>query len=408
MSLGEGAGVPAPTTAAAGSTGAAGAPEGPLRSPRGSGTRRWWWPVSVGLALLLVAVLTVVVNRPPSSLPLAPDNPSPGGSKAAAQILASQGVEIAFRRTVAGAVSATPPGGTILVTHPALLTAEHWAALERSSADLVVTDVAHADLRPLTDALEATGEGGDEPREAACADPDARAAGRLASGSGDVRAAGDGVVVCFPPNEGPAAGEPGLGGYAVVTQDERTIRVLANSRPLTNAGLADAGNAALVLRVLGRSEHLTWFLPSPTDAVSDATGSVLPPGAGAVAAWGLLVAAVLALWRGRRLGRVVVEPLPVVVPPAETTLGRARLYRRARAHGHAAAALRAGAASRLALRIGVPESAEPPALVLAVARATGRPTTDVGALLYGPPPEDDTALLGLVRALDALESEVRP
>ena len=185
MSLGEGTGVRTPTTAPAVGPAASPAPTaGPPRGRRGRGARRWWWPVSVGLALLLVAVLTVVVNRPPSSLPLAPDNPRPGGSRAAAQILASQGVEIAFRRTVAGAVSATPPGGTILVTHPSLLTAEHWAALERSSADLVVTEVAHADLRPLTGALETTGEGGDELREAACANPDARAAGRLASGSG--------------------------------------------------------------------------------------------------------------------------------------------------------------------------------------------------------------------------------
>jgi hypothetical protein len=382
-------------------------PGAPAASTRDA-WRRWWWPASIGVALLLVTVLTVLVNRPPSSLPLAPDNPRPGGARAVAQILQREGVEIAFRRTVGGAAAATPPGGTIFVTHPSFLTAEQWRVLAATQADIVLTNVAFADLGAVTEAVEPTGEGGDAEREAACADPDALAAGRLSTGSGDVRALAGDVVLCFPPADAPGSSGSALGAYAVVRDGDRTIRVLANSRPVTNAGLADAGNAALVLRVLGRTEQLTWLVPSPADPLTESTGALLPPGTGAVAAWGLLLAAVAALWRGRRLGRLVAEPLPVVVPPAETTLGRARLYRRARAHRHAAAALRAGTASRLARRVGIPDSAEPPALVVALARATGRLPADVGALLYGPAPDDDAGLLDLVRALDALESEVRP
>ncbi|PWU54645.1 hypothetical protein DLE60_29525, partial [Micromonospora globispora] len=54
--------------------------------------------------------------------------------------------------------------------------------------------------------------------------------------------------------------------------------------------------------------------------------------------WALLVQLALAgllvvLWRARRLGPPVPEPLPVTVRSAETVLGRARLYRRAGARG---------------------------------------------------------------------------
>ncbi len=370
---------------------------------------RWWWPASIVIALLLLTVLTLVVERPPSSLPLAPDNPRPAGARALAQILEREGVQITFERTVAAATASTEAGDTLFITHPDLLSAAQWRAVDHTGADLVLTNLTYSELEPLRRILETTGLGADGVRDAGCSDPDALAAQTLSTGSGDVRAIGGGVIICFPGTAEPGSEpEPGVGAYAVVSDGDRTIRVLANSRPFTNEGLDEAGNAALVLRALGRTQHLTWFVPSPTDSGLEPSGSLVPPGAGAVAAWGILVFLATALWRGRRLGRVVVEPLPVLVPPAETTIGRARLYRRAHAHGHAAAALRAGTASRLAHRVGVPESSGPPALIEALARATGRPPSEVGRLMYGPAPEDDAAQLDLVRALDSLESEVRP
>jgi hypothetical protein len=120
----------------------------------------------------------------------------------------------------------------------------------------------------------------------------------------------------------------------------------------------------------------------------------------------LLVAAVAALWRGRRMGRLVTEPMPVVVRATEATRGRGRLYRRARAHGHAAAALRAGAATRCAHRLGLAASTPARQLIDAVALATGRSTHEVADLFYGPPPTDDSALATLARNLDDIESEV--
>ena len=132
----------------------------------------------------------------------------------------------------------------------------------------------------------------------------------------------------------------------------------------------------------------------------------MPPVVPVLALQLLLVVVVTAVWRGRRLGRLVAEPMPVVVRAAETTRGRGRLYRRGRSYGHAGAALRAGTASRSAARLGLPRSAPAPLVVDAVARATGRRPADVEALLYGPPPTDDRALAQLAHDLDHLESEV--
>lgn len=393
-------------TTRAPASGATTTPPPATTGPRRSATkepgrfRRWRWPAAVALALVLVTLLTVATQPRTSSIPLAPDNPHPDGARAAAQILGREGVSITFRETTASALAATPDDGTLFITDPTGLRPDQWEDVAASNADLVLTQVAYADLSLLTDAVVPTGEGGDGVRAAACDDPDAVAAGTLDTGSGDVRALSDDVVVCFP-----GAGDPSVGAYATFRQGDRRVTVVGNDRPFTNAALAEAGNAALVLRILGRTEHLTWYVPSPTDTAEPA-GTLLPPGAGAVAAWALLVAVATMIWQGRRLGPVVVEPLPVVVKAAETTLGRARLYRRAAAHGHAAAALRAGAASRLAHRLGVPATAGPDALLDALARATGRDGAALAALLYGPSPGDDAALLALVHALDTLEAEV--
>jgi hypothetical protein len=105
----------------------------------------------------------------------------------------------------------------------------------------------------------------------------------------------------------------------------------------------------------------------------------------------------------------------VVVRAAETTEGRARLYRRAKARDRAAEALRQATRDRLAPLVGVRADGAPDALAAAVADrlpatppGTGPQFTapDVRDLLFGPPPTDDAGLLRLADRLDALERQV--
>ena len=59
-------------------------------------------------------------------------------------------------------------------------------------------------------------------------------------------------------------------------------------------------------------------------------------------------AVLLALVRARRLGPPVAEPLPVLVPAAESVTGRGRLYERIAAREASLDALRAAAIARMA------------------------------------------------------------
>ena len=403
----------------------------PRRHPGGSGPvrgdgtttrtragRRWRavrWVVALVLLGAFVTLLLALLRPPSSDVPYAPDAASPDGGRAVAQILGRHGVHVTYtrsaeeaaRRATAGTTLAVLPGDT---TGDDLSDAD-LRLLAGTDADLAILGPSDASLTALAPELTwGYGSSFVTTSTADCADPDARAAGTITSAGGGLAAVepGDpGVTTCFPPE----AAERGTGSYAVVA-GARRVAVLDDAAIATNAHLAEAGNAALVLRMLGRHDELVWLVPE-RDRAADApetTGvaAVLPPGAAAVAAWLLVVAGVTIVWRARRLGPLVPEDLPVVVRASEATRGRGRLYRAGGSRGHAAAGLRAATAARLASRLGVPAGAAPDALVAAVSRATTRPTTDVHGLLYGPPPPDDAALLTLARHLDDLESEVRP
>ncbi|MBI9114814.1 DUF4350 domain-containing protein, partial [Sanguibacter suaedae] len=277
-------------------------------------------------------------------------------------------------------------------------------SLADTGADLVLVGPGVELLATVTPQLQHAGRSpGTAPRTAACTDPDALAAGSLTSPGTSFRLTDDATdaTLCF-------VDDSGAGHLAVLEEDGRDVRVLDDATALTNDAVTTDGHAALGLRLLGQHPDLVWLVPERPTTVEEDPGiaGLLPPWAGPLALQLGLVVLVAALWRGRRLGRLASEDLPVTVRASETTVGRGRLYRQARAHAHAGAALRAGAAHRMAQRLGLPRTTGPDALVATVARAADRPAADVGALLYGPPPAGDVELTRLATDLDHLESEV--
>lgn len=367
------------------------------------------FPITVLLVLVGAGLLSSLLTARTSAVPLAPDNPGSGGARALAEILRAQGVQVEYVRTTNEAVAAAQDGTTLLVVGTMNLFGDQVTRIRDTEADLVVVGPAAYDVPRLTNgAFDVLDSWATEPRlrAAGCADPDAVAAEEILTGAYSLEASSPSAITCFPPDGG-----LGGGAYGIDVQDGRRVVVITDSSLMTNSRLIEHGNAALMLRALGQHDRLTWYIPSLSDGGFDVPSGpglsdLLPRGSTVVGFQLLLVVVALALWRGRRLGRVVTEPLPVTVRAAETTLGRGRLYRRARSLGHAGAALRAGTARRAAGRLGLPRSAGATDVIDALARATGRSTEQVAGLLYGPPPTDDAALLDLARRLDELESEV--
>jgi hypothetical protein len=294
------------------------------------------------------------------------------------------------------------------VVDPALIARSRLADLTANARRVVLVEPDQSALDPVVPEVHARGGTAGIVEEPACAATDAAAGPARAGGYVyDVRP-GVRADVCFP-----ARGVPGAGSLVQLDgpgdRGNATVVVLGQADVLRNAYLADESNAALALRVLGHDRSLTWLVPDPVRLPSAGPASLrdlLPPWVG-WAAVQLAIALVLALaWRARRLGPLVREPLPVVVRAGETLHGRARLYRRARAVDRAAATLRTAVLRRLGRRLAVPPDAEPDAVAVRVAQATGRDLGNVRRVLIGAPPGDDRELVALADALDGLERDV--
>ncbi|GAB3506310.1 DUF4350 domain-containing protein [Amycolatopsis cihanbeyliensis] len=359
-----------------------------------------WRAVRAPLAtvgIIVAASLLLVLLRGGDPGALDPRSAEEGGSRALATLLERQGVRVERVTTAARAGELLTGDASLLVTEPDLVRPERLRSLGTRSRRLVLVGAHGEAVSTVAPALTVSGEADAEPRRPGCAHPDAVAAGTVTLGGVSYRGSGT-AEPCYGEGESGALAERGR------------VALLGGPTPLTNAALDEEGNAALAMRLLGRHERLVWYLPTPGDpALRPAEESVYdlaPPGVlfglGQVA----VAVVLLALWRARRLGPVVTEPLPVVVRGAETVEGTGRLYRKAGAAGHAADVLRGAALRRLRPALGLAVDAEPRAVSVAVASRSGRAEAEVSALLYGPPPSGDAELVRLADALDTVESEV--
>lgn len=366
--------------------------------------RRLRGPVVAGVVVILGALVVAVISSGGRVGYLDPDAVSSSGSRAVAEILRDQGVEVVRAVGVAEATQATT-GDTLLLSQPDLLSTVQLRTLASTGADLVV--VGAQDERvvaALAPHLSAVPAGPPSAREPACDLGAAVRAGAAETG-GTAYPVAPGAIdttACYPVGGDPTVVETRVDGQRIV--------FVGSAAPFENDHLAREGNAALALGLLGEHRRLVWQMPSVDDlpVEPDATfWELVPTWFKTVVVQIGLAVLLLALWRGRRLGPVVAEPLPVVVRAAEATEGRGRLYRRAAARDRAADRLRTAARERIAPLVGLPRQPDLAALVSAVAGRTGVAEPELRALLYGGPPPDDAALVRLAADLDTVERQVR-
>ncbi|ALE07912.1 hypothetical protein AL755_16455 [Arthrobacter sp. ERGS1:01] len=390
--------------------------------------RTWWrkhrfWLLA-GTAFVLVITVSVVLglSGQRSGGPLAIDNPAPEGGRAAASVLRGQGVEVtatdSLEATIAALQANGPAASTVLVYDPqTLLRPTQLAELSGAATDhdAKVVGIAPGPLavQKLSSDISSAGvaPAGAAAVQADCANPDASAAGSIDSESIDgLGTAGSGTSVflyrgtqtCFTPDGGTA----GL----LASNSTGSVSVLGNAGVVSNNSLASRGNAALVFRLLGSRPQLIWYTASlkdvPVASQPPSLAELTPAWIFPASAWLLLVGVVGMLWRGRRNGPLVTEPLPVIVKASETVTGRARLYQDAKAVDTAARTLQHATLTRLARQLRLGATAGPDAVVAAVAGHTGRNGRELHQLLVAGVPRNEKEMLTMATQLAALEEEV--
>ncbi|MFB8249806.1 DUF4350 domain-containing protein [Streptomyces sp. NPDC055952] len=392
--------------------------EATLPATSASPTARQVWTRTRGIALALVlllagAVAIALLRSDARHGELDPRSADPGGSRAVAELLADRGVDTRVVTTLDEAAAATGEDTTLLVAVPDLLTRSQQKRLHKAFADSGNRTVLVAPGSPSVERLApgvtaAPATSLDAALAPDCSLPAARRAGTAETGGRRYTTTHLGADACYPSQR--------LATLLRLPADQGNGDTVVLGAPaiLLNDRLDEQGNASLALQLLGSRPHLVWYLPSLSDASATADDErgffdLLPSGW----LWGtfqlFFAAALAAMWRARRLGPLVPEKLPVAIRASETAEGRARLYRKADARDRAADALRSTTRTRLAPLVGVPvtQAQTPEALLPALSSHLHGDGQDLHALLFGPPPSDDAALVALADRLDALEREVR-
>lgn len=397
----------------------------------GAGRGRWVRAsavVLVSLATLAVLVLLAIVRQPDDDgIRTDPSSARPSGSKALVEVLRERGgVRVVVATTTDDLRAARLDEATTLVVSDtaALGSSPEMAGLVGRLGRLVLVEPDNQLLQDLAVPAERVGR---TPMlaESRC-DGDLQPGWRVDGGAIlyrplDPTATGSGgpPLTCLspPPSpldnpEGPAEPTAARGAYLLLpgAGDAPDTVLLGTDEVLLNGSITRADHAGFALRVLGHHPRLVWYLPTPLPA-GRPEDAVVPPWfqPGVLALAGACVG--LVVWRGRRFGRLSVEPLLAVVPATETTQARGRLYQRAGEPGRALELLRAATARRLRNRLGIQDDPGDPVtrdLVGAVAHATGRDRSEVVAALEPPLTRsvDETTLVREAQLLEQLEREV--
>jgi hypothetical protein len=358
------------------------------------------WVLLALVVITAVAALTTYLTAPRQGGRMDADSTSPDGAHALVALLGDYGVDVVVAQTVADVQRAARPDTLLLVAETDYLVGDDL--LQRVAAapgDRLLVEPAtatRAALAPKIRLTPAQSVGG-EPK---CTMPEALRAGRVELGFSETyEAAGDGVSLtrCYD------------GAVVRYHDGGRTVTVVGSADFMTNSGLLHEGNAALAMNLAGQRPRLIWYAPQHPESQSSGSSSVfdlIPRRVGWIVWQLVLVVALVALWRGRRMGPLVAENLPVVVRASETVEGRGRLYRSRRARDRAADALRTAALQRMLPRVGLSANAAPTDVVAAVAARSQARLEAVQHTLYGPAPATDTDLVNLARELDNIERQV--
>jgi hypothetical protein len=364
--------------------------------------RRWRsWRGAVLMLVLFAAVATIgaylTALRPGGRMNA--EATGPHGAHALVTLLRDGGVDVVVAGSVAEVERSARRDTLILIAQSQYLTDR--TVLDRLAqvpGDLLLVEPTSRTREALAPGLHIA-SGGPFNREPDCALREAVRAGPVRFGPSSSYGFKDGreMTSCYN------------GALIRYRDGGRTVTVVGSSDFMTNGSLLEEGNAALAMNLAGDRPRLVWYAPDHAEGEKPSATSFsdLIPDNVSWMVWQLcLVVLLVALWKGRRIGPLVAEDLPVVVRASETVEGRGRLYRSRRARDRAADALRTATLQRLLPRLGLGTNAPAPAVVTAVAARSGADANFVFHHLFGPVPDTDNDLLQLARALDDIERQV--
>lgn len=372
---------------------------------RTTARRAAFWIIGAVVVLVIALGTLATAGGIQQSDPLDPTSPAPSGSMAVAEVLRQQGVDViptvslTETRDAIGAPASTT---LVIVDYWQYLTDEKLEEAIGLADTVILVEPSFTHLKAAAPDIAHAGYV-DGPLSADCDLGAVQRAGTVAGSGRGYRLLDEDVPALLCLGSGDDV-------YSLIglVEDGHRLFVLGATEPLTNEAIIIEGNAAFALGLLGEHETLVWYVPSFADIESseESIAELTPGWVTPLVVLLAVVFVVAAVWRGRRLGPLVVENLPVTVKSSETMIGRSRLYEKSQARLRALDALRVGTVQRLAALCGLPSLATVDDVIASVAALTGAQPHDVRALLLDAVPANDKELVDYSDALLRLEHDV--
>lgn len=347
------------------------------------------------IIVLLVVVASLAGGPDRQGHHLDPDGVGPTGLKALRELLTS------FDARVRVGYDPTPDADVMLVTQD-VVADDDLDAVEQWVSDggiLVLTDPWSA-LSPVSVVSGRFFESGGGAIVTAqrCDIPALGELGSITPGPYRLEV-GDGDRSCFGDGVEAHVVEKSIGAGAIV--------VVSGSNTFVNEHLGETDNAALAVSLLAPVPGTRVLMLEAGSGSSDRSLSASIPTGVRRAIVQLLAAFVFYAWfRGRRLGKPVVEHQPVQIEGSELVLAVGGLVRRTRDPDAAAGVLRADIRRRLTSRLGLAPHADPRVIVEVAATRTGIDPGRLIAAVGDGPVSDDAQLLELACNIDSIRKEI--
>ena len=374
-----------------------------------------WKLLAIALSLLLAGmVIYASMKEELTKEPYDIHSVSSDGVRALAQVLGDHyDVSVDQVPSAAKAILAAQQGKPVTIFNAGRLQNNDFETLlTTSNADITLVGFGYYLLESLAESgLELQGYNDKPASRGTCS---------ISTKAQTISATGNAIIVRDPQaladsqylGRGPAqlcfAYADGYGYLELPLKSGKTLRIITNPELVTNKYLDKDDNAALALYATGRGSEVVFYNAENADSFNSDQQLKPYPSWLVPLMWQFaLLALVWAFIVGRRQGRIVNEPLPVVAQGTETTMGRAGLYQRARASEHSGRILRIATIIRLGRRLGIAPNADATLVVQTVSMACNRTAKEIEYILYGPEPASAVELTQLSQALEQLEEEVK-
>lgn len=374
-----------------------------------------WKLLAITLSLLLAGmVIYASMKEELTKEPYDIHSVSSDGVRALAQVLNDHyDVSVDQVPSAAKAILAAQQGKPVTIFNAGRLQNNDFETLlTTSNADITLVGFEYYLLESLTESgLELQGYNDKPASRGTCS---------ISTKAQTISATGNAIIVRDPQaladsqylGRGPAqlcfAYADGYGYLELPLKSGKTLRIITNPELVTNKYLDKDDNAALALYATGRGSEVAFYNAENADSFNSDQQLKPYPSWLVPLMWQFaLLALVWAFIVGRRQGRIVNEPLPVVAQGTETTVGRAGLYQRARASEHSGRILRIATIIRLGRRLGISPNADATLVTQTVSMACNRTAKEIEYILYGPAPASAVELTQLSQALEQLEEEVK-